>query len=218
MSFKINKILTLFLITGCLFAQTISNVQARQKGLDIIITYDMAGKLKSGDEIKVEFSIDGGNNYISINNAVGDVGKNVTNGTGKEIFWQLLHSSIALENVKFKVIAKKAFPDISGNWFFQGAILTVVWTFEGDPGSDGTTGTFAQGIQMDTKISNQEHGRYEIDFSSKPWTLRHTIDKSGQSRISIFEFQDEKHLRVVTGENKKPKDWADGELMIYEKR
>ena len=114
MSFKINKILTLFLITGCLFAQTITNVQARQKGLDIIITYDMAGKLKSGDEIKVEFSIDGGNNYISINNAVGDVGKNVTNGTGKEIFWQLLHSSIALENVKFKVIAKNAFPDISG--------------------------------------------------------------------------------------------------------
>ena len=45
MSFKINKILTLFLITGCLFAQTITNVQARQKGLDIIITYDMAGML-----------------------------------------------------------------------------------------------------------------------------------------------------------------------------
>ena len=218
MSFKINKILTLFLITGCLFAQTITNVQARQEGLDIIITYDMAGKLKSGDEIKVEFSIDGGNNYISINNAVGDVGKNVTNGTGKEIFWQLLHSSIALENVKFKVIAKKAFPDISGNWFFQGAILTVVWTFEGDPGSDGTTGTFAQGMQMGSKISNQEHGRYEIDFSSKPWTLSYSMDKPGQSRISIFEFQDENHLRVVTGDKKKPKNWTDGEIMLYEYR
>ncbi len=57
-----NKILTLFIITGCLFAQTISNVQARQDGLEIIITYDMAGQLQSGDEIMVGYSTDGGRN------------------------------------------------------------------------------------------------------------------------------------------------------------
>ncbi|HJM12479.1 MAG TPA: hypothetical protein QF484_04790, partial [Candidatus Marinimicrobia bacterium] len=61
-------------------------------------------------------------------------------------------------------------------------------------------------------------GRYEIDFSSKPWTLRWTMDKSGMSRISIFEFQDENHLRVVTRDRKKPKDWTDGEVMMYEYR
>ena len=107
---------------------------------------------------------------------------------------------------------------LDGNWFFQGAIMSVVWTFEGDPGSDGTTGTFAQGMQMGSKISNQEHGRYEIDFSSKPWTLSYSMDKPGQSRISIFEFQDENHLRVVTGDRKKPKDWTDGEVMLYKYR
>ena len=107
---------------------------------------------------------------------------------------------------------------LDGNWFFQGAIMTVVWTFEGDAGNDGRTGKFSQGIQLGTKISNQEYGRYEIDFSSKPWTLRWTMDKSGMSRISIFEFQDENHLRVVTRDRKKPKDWTDGEVMMYEYR
>jgi len=107
---------------------------------------------------------------------------------------------------------------LDGNWFFQGAIMTVVWTFEGDAGGVGRTGKFSQGIQLGTKISNQEYGRYEIDFSSKPWTLRWTMDKSGMSRISIFEFQDENHLRVVTRDRKKPKDWTDGEVMMYEYR
>ena len=107
---------------------------------------------------------------------------------------------------------------LDGNWFFQGAIMTVVWTFEGDAGSDGSKGNFAQGIQMGTKISNQEYGRYEIDFSSKPWTLRWTMDKTEMSRISIFEFQDENHLRVLTRERKKPKNWSDGEVMMYEYR
>ena len=107
---------------------------------------------------------------------------------------------------------------LDGNWFFQSAIMTVVWTFEGDAGSDGSKGNFAQGIQMGTKISNQEYGRYEIDFSSKPWTLRWTMDKTEMSRFSIFEFQDENHLRVVTRESKKPKNWADGEVMMYEYR
>jgi len=107
---------------------------------------------------------------------------------------------------------------LNGNWFFQGAIMTVVWGFEEDPESDGRIGTFFQGIQLGTKISNQEYGRYEIDYSSKPWTLRWTMDKSSKSRISIFEFQDENHLRVVTRDRKKPKNWSDGEVMLYEYR
>jgi len=44
------------------------------------------------------------------------------------------------------------------------------------------------------------------------------MDKTEMSRISIFEFQDENHLRVVTRESKKPKNWADGEVMMYEYR
>jgi len=59
------------LFLASLSAQTISNVQARQEGLEIIITYDMSGKLQSKDEIKVGYSTDGGRNYKPISNAAG---------------------------------------------------------------------------------------------------------------------------------------------------
>ena len=106
---------------------------------------------------------------------------------------------------------------LAGNWYFKGAIMTVVWTFEPDEGGDGTTGNFAQGIQLGTKISNQEYGRFTVDFSKKPWVLDWQMEKSGQRRISLFEFTDNTHLKVITGQ-KKPKNWTDGEVMIYEFR
>jgi hypothetical protein len=52
------KRITLLIFIGLTFgshflpAQTITNVQVRQEGLDVIITYDMAGQLQPGDEIK----------------------------------------------------------------------------------------------------------------------------------------------------------------------
>jgi len=42
---------------------TISNVQARQEGLEIIITYDMTGELQDYEEIVIGYSTDGGLNY-----------------------------------------------------------------------------------------------------------------------------------------------------------
>lgn len=106
---------------------------------------------------------------------------------------------------------------LDGNWFFQGAIMTVVWTFEGEAGTDGTSGVFAQGVKLGTKISNQEFGRYTLDYSSKPWVLDWSMDGSDQRRISLFEFTGLNNLRVVTG-TKKPRSWTDGEIMEYEYR
>jgi formylglycine-generating enzyme required for sulfatase activity len=83
-------------------AQIITNVQARQEGLEIIITYDMAGQLQSGDEIKVGYSTDGGRNYKPISGADGDVGKNIKTGTGREISF-LVTDALAGKNAKFKV-------------------------------------------------------------------------------------------------------------------
>ena len=82
---KLEKILTLLFILSSVFAQSISNVQARQEGLEIIITYDMAGGLQKDDIIKVGYSTDGGRNYKSISNADGDVGINIKPGTGRYI-------------------------------------------------------------------------------------------------------------------------------------
>jgi len=110
-------------------------------------------------------------------------------------------------------------PALSGNWFFQGAIMTVVWSFEPDEGvDDQSKGTFSQGIQMGTKISNQEYGKYTVDYSKTPWEMVYVMDKSGQQRFSIFEFRDNLHMKVLTKDRKKPKNWSDGEIMLYEKR
>jgi len=107
-------------------------------------------------------------------------------------------------------------PAISGNWFFQGSIMTVVWTFEPDEGvEDQSTGTFSQGIQMGTKISNQEFGRYTIDYTKNPWEMIWVMDKSGKQRFSIFEFRDNLHMKVLTKDRSKPKNWTDGEVMMY---
>jgi len=83
--------------------QTITNVQARQEGLEIIITYDMAGQLQSGDEIRVGYYTDGGRNYKYISNADGDVGKNVKTGTGREISF-FANDALAGKNASFKVV------------------------------------------------------------------------------------------------------------------
>ncbi|NOZ03969.1 MAG: hypothetical protein GXO92_05110 [FCB group bacterium] len=105
---------------------------------------------------------------------------------------------------------------LDGNWYFKGAIMTVAWSFESAPESGGTYGTFAQGVQLGTKISNQEFGTFKLDYSQKPWVIEWELE-SGQKRISLFEFQDNNHIKVITGA-KKPKNWSDGEIMIYEFR
>ncbi len=86
-------------------AQTITNVQARQEGFSIIITYDMSGSLRSDHEIWVGHTTDGGKNYTPISGAEGDLGSNVLPGTGKEITWRITDNSPTGKDVLFKVWA-----------------------------------------------------------------------------------------------------------------
>ena len=95
-------VLLAILFLASLSAQSISNVQARQEGLEIIITYDMVGYLHGEKEIKVGYSTDGGRDYKTISGAEGDVGKNVKPGTGREIYF-LTNDAIAGKNAMFKV-------------------------------------------------------------------------------------------------------------------
>ncbi len=96
-------ILTLALSLITLQAQTITNVQVRQEGLTIIITYDMSGALKSGAEIKVAYSTDNGKTYLPISDATGDVGDQVTPGSAREIYWPVTDSSPTGKDVRFTV-------------------------------------------------------------------------------------------------------------------
>ena len=103
---------------------------------------------------------------------------------------------------------------IDGQWIFEGAVITVIWNFTTAAGSDGTTGEFEQWIQMGKKVSNRETGSFTLDYSSKPWTLSWSLDRSGIRRISLFEFGDNETLNVITGETK-PESWEDGQIMQY---
>ncbi len=104
-------------------AQTITNVQVRQEGLEIIITYDMAESLKKGGEIKVGYSADGGRNYKPISGADGDVGKNVKPGTGREISF-FANDALAGKNASFKVVVFSPPPGmvfVAGGTFQMGS-------------------------------------------------------------------------------------------------
>ena len=104
---------------------------------------------------------------------------------------------------------------MAGKWYYKGQIIEVVWVFE--PDDSGMKGRFMQGLSLGTKISDQEKGDFEFDFSRKPWVLTLDMDNSKKNRISLMEFIDNTHMRVVTGE-KKPRNWQDGEVMEYEWR
>ena len=104
---------------------------------------------------------------------------------------------------------------MAGSWYYKGQIIEVVWVFE--PDESGIKGNFMQGLSLGTKISNQEKGKFEFDFSKKPWVLTLVMDNPEKNRISLMEFLDNTHMRVVTGE-KKPQSWQDGEVMEYEWR
>ena len=104
---------------------------------------------------------------------------------------------------------------MAGNWYYKGQIIEIVWVFE--PDESGIKGNFMQGLSLGTKISDQEKGKFEFDFSKKPWVLKLEMDNPKKNRISLMMFLDNTHMRVVTGE-KKPRSWQDGEVMEYEWR
>ena len=119
-----NKLFTLILLAGSLTAQNISNVQVRQEGLEIIITYDMVGILQGEEEIMLGISTDGGQNYKPVSNADGDIGKHVKPGRNKEIYF-LVEDALGGRNAKFKVYANVKPPPgmvyVAGGTFQMGS-------------------------------------------------------------------------------------------------
>ena len=105
--------------------------------------------------------------------------------------------------------------DMTGKWYYQGAIIEVVWVF--DPDDTHLNGNFMQGLSLGTKISDEEKGSYQFDFNQKPFVLTVDMEDPTKSRISLVEFLDNNRIRVVTG-TKQPKNMTDGEVMEYEWR
>ena len=105
--------------------------------------------------------------------------------------------------------------NMAGKWYYQGAIIEVVWLLE--PDETGIAGRFMQGLSLGTKISNEEKGSFKFDFNQKPYLLTVVMDDASKNRISLVEFINNNKIRVVTG-TKKPANMSDGEVMEYEWR
>ncbi len=101
------KYLITFTITLSCFvtSQNFYNVRAMQKGLSIIVNYDMSGALSSNDQVALAYSSNDNEDYYIIKDAEGDVGLNVSEGLDNEIRWLLIDKDfIAGKIINFQVV------------------------------------------------------------------------------------------------------------------
>ena len=90
-------------------SQQVTNIEARQDGKKIIITYTLTGKQDINEnEIKFFVSTNGGINWEQLTNGItGDVGPKITPGSLKTITWDVLATRNKLQgdNIRFKISA-----------------------------------------------------------------------------------------------------------------
>ena len=100
-------------------AQTVSNVQVRQEGFEIIVTYDLDGELQGEEKVMIGYSKDG-RNYKNFTDADGDLGKYVKPGTGRKISF-LTNDDYAGHDARFKVFVSSArLEKEARDWFQKG--------------------------------------------------------------------------------------------------
>jgi hypothetical protein len=134
---KKRYLLTIFIlfisfISSNTFSQKIENVQFKQEGKKIIITYDLFGATSAQNfDVVVEISEDGGVSFAATpKTLLGDAGAGVKPGTGKKITWDVLNDIAELHggNIIFKVVANgAAIPEESVSKSSGGGIPTWVW-------------------------------------------------------------------------------------------
>ncbi len=124
------KLISLFAaacFTVIVYAQTVTNVVAKQVGNTIEISYD----LDKAADVSLLLSRDGGANYAATPKSLsGDAGKGVTAGH-KKIFWNLLQdgSEWNIERARFKVVAEKTKKTFTVNGVSFTMILVEGGTF-----------------------------------------------------------------------------------------
>jgi len=125
-------------------AQLVSSVQAQQEGQDVVVSYTL--ETESLVEINLFVSTDQGRSWQGpLLHCTGDVGKNVSAGSGKRIRWAVLQErELVGDGIRFKVVAKAAVvkpwlnpdmnygsvTDIDGNTYATIQIGRQVWMAE----------------------------------------------------------------------------------------
>ena len=145
------KIIYLFLtliLPLFLFAQTATNVIAKQVGNTVEVTYD----LDQPAQVTLLLSCDGGATYSPTPKALtGDVGDNVLPGH-KKIVWNLLQeaSEWDIEQARFKVVASK----MNKEFIVNGVSFTMVFV-EGGTFTMGATSEQGKDADKDEKPAHQ---------------------------------------------------------------
>ena len=132
------------MIAPALFAQTVSNVTARQEGQELVISYTLAGA--SPCEVSLHISTDRGRTWQGpVGHCTGDVGKNIMEGS-RQIRRAVLEDREQLvgDAIQFKVVA-------SGLKYLEPEMVFV----EG--------GRFIMGS---TTGEDDEHPVHEVELSS----------------------------------------------------
>jgi len=89
----------------CLLAQQIQNVTATQHGKNIVISYDLINTSAEYD-VALYCSTDAGDTFGSPLSALtGDIGKNISSGNNKQIYWNVLadREGLSSSSVVFEV-------------------------------------------------------------------------------------------------------------------
>lgn len=99
------SLLLSLLTVSAVLAQTVDNVDSKQKGDKIEVTYSLSKRA----DVSAYYSTDDGRHYTMMNSVTGDVGKQVSAGPHKSLLWDVLADTDELysEAVRFKIDAKK---------------------------------------------------------------------------------------------------------------
>ena len=134
----IKLLFTILFIPMSINAQKIENLRFEQVGKQIIIYYDLTGTQQGQIyDVRVFRSNDGGNTFIGpLQKVTGEVGNNISGGTGKKVIWDVLSEIDKLEgDVLFEIRIKNYSQEsvLKIGQMFQGGIIAYIF-HSGDPG------------------------------------------------------------------------------------
>ena len=143
-------------IAGFIYAQNVNDIEVKQVGKTIEISYSLDKKA----DITILLSVNGGKDFRSISKVTGDVGKDISAGR-KKIVWDVLaeYDKFVEEDVVFRV--KASLPYDIEMVFVQGGTFTMGCTSEQSDCYDREKPTHQ------VTLSDYYIGKYEV--TQKQW-------------------------------------------------
>jgi|GEM_PF-626973 len=178
-------VLTTVMVSNLLFAQTVKNVVARAEGNQVIVTYDLVGSTE-GQKFTVNLKSSKDNFASPLKEVIGDVGENISPGTGLKITWDALKEIGAFSGtITFEIGAVISFSPlqitqpVAGAGVKLGKQLNVQWK-GGEAGKNLKMSLLRNTTQM-VDIGNVGNS------GSYTWSVPKTLEKGSNYKIKLFD-------------------------------